>query len=323
MTAAAIEGQAPAPARPRNRFVGLIRAAVRYLVLVLLCLTPATAILALGWLTRKTAGDCSARLAGNRPPPWPNFVLAEVRKDRTWWAILFGGLIANFKSGLKAWISILILTLPFSLVWLAGWFAGWENSFNKGYEQSGVWPVISLLAVILSTPFLSLVAMALAHQAVNGTIASAVQLGRILSLVRSAGWPYILLTLLFAIGAFGVFAARSLPTFAEQFSPDVASGDPAAIQAFARRFEFAMTAILVAGVLVIRHALARIYASAERRRLEQKRASRIKTFVMFLLTSLLWLGAVFSIYVTQFVNYAWWSWVNQPTYMLPWLGLPM
>ena len=144
-------------------------------VCIVLCLTPVTAVVVLGWLTRKTANDVEARLVGQAYHR-PNLIFGTVRPNRwmtwQWLGALAGGLWLNFVVGIRAWIAVLVLLAPFELIWLASWFAGWENSFNKGYELSGVWPITSLAAVLLSLPVLTLVPMAIAHQAVQGRIAS-------------------------------------------------------------------------------------------------------------------------------------------------------
>lgn len=312
-------------APPEVRSHGLLRATVsrfiKYIVGILLCLTPMTALVVLGWLTRKTAADIETRRAGNKPRSWPNFLLAEEPSDKRWFVRWTSGLAANLKAGTKAWIGVLAITLPFSLVWLSAWFAGWENSFSKGYELAGIWPVASLLAVFASLPVLVLLPMAIAHQAATGTITSIFEFRKITTLARAAGWRYLGLTLLVGIGFIGVFGVRALPVFAENFSVRVASGSPEAIAEYAGQFKLGMTILLFTGLLVIRYVTARVYAAASNNHENGKAAGKIKTTIVFLLTATTWLGAVFLIHVSQFLNYSWWSWLNQPVTMLPWLGI--
>jgi len=315
-----VAAAAPA-ARPRRLPRKIVRGAAKCLTGIVLCLTPVSAVIVLGWLTRKTARDIRSRIDGGNPGDWPNFLLAENSVGRRWWSRWAGGLIANIAAGLKAWIAVLALTLPFSLVWLSGWFAGWENSFSKGYEQAGVWPVTSLLAVFASLPVLVLLPMAIAHQSVKGTITGIFEMRRIAALTRAAGWRYLALTLIIAIGCIGVFGARALPVFAEQISARVASGSPEAIAEYAGQFKLAMTALLFCGLLVVRHIMARVYAAAVGALDSGRTAGRLKSAIVLLFAALLWFGLVFLIYTNQFLNYSWWSWINQPVTMLPWLGV--
>lgn len=309
------------PGRRRFRLVSLVLAPAKLLLATALCLTPVTAVLALGWLTRKTERDIAERLAGRRPGHWPNFLRAENRSGRGWRHRWTGALSANLATGLKALVGVLLLAAPFSLIWLVGWFAGWENSFNKGYELSGVWPLTSLLAVVLSLPVLVLVPMAIAHQAATGTIVAALQFRTIARFIRAAGWAYLGLTLMLAVGCMATLLVRALPVFAEQVSPLIARGAPGAYETFASGFRFWTTLVLVAGLLILRHVMARVYATAGRNVRTGKRAGGFKTSIVFLGCGLIWLALVFMIYVGQFLNYNWWSWLNQPVYMLPWIGV--
>jgi len=317
MSASVVHEASGSSGRLRNIFGRLLK----YLAAVLLCLTPVTAVLVLGWLSRKMAHDVGQRLDGKRPGSWPNFVkrddvIGPAQRPRR-----IGALIANLKAGLKTWIAVLSITLPFSLVWFAGWFAGWENSFSKGYELSGVWPLVSLAAIALSLPVLTLLPMAIAHQAVIGSVTAIFEFRRIAALAVAAGWTYIALSLLIGIGSIGVLGARGLPVFAEEFSARVAAGSVSAIGEFAQQYKLVMTAFLVAGLLVMRNVMARVYAGAQRRQAGGRPFSIIKAGVIFSIVGLIWAGIVFLIYVAQFLNYAWWSWVNQPFTMLPWIGI--
>ncbi len=307
--------------RPRGWLRSSVGVLVRYGLLVVLCLTPATAVVALGWLTRKTAADIGWRLSGAGRTGWPNLVIGENAAASTWLQRWFGALAANLMAGLKAWLAVLLMTVPFALVWLTGWFAGWENSFNKGYENAGIWPGVSLLSVLLSVPIHVLLPMAIAHQARIGTVTAILDVGRIIRLVRAAGFSYLLLTALIAIGSVGVLGVRGITVFAEHIAPEVASGSAEAIGQFARRFAVTATALLVIGLIVVRHVVARIYAHAAGRLSSGERGGLIKTAIVLAMCAAIWLGLIFLVYFAQFLNYAWWSWLNQPVLMLPWLAV--
>lgn len=289
-------------------------------VAIVMCLTPITALIFLGWLTRKTARDIAARQVGLKAAVWPRFVLAEAEASGNLLYRLLGSLVANLKAGATAWLGALVLTLPFSLVWMVGWQAGWENSFNKGYEFAGLWPLVSLGCVFASLPVLVMLPMAIAHQAVRVRFTAIFEARTIADRIRRAGWRYLVLTLLIAIGGIVVLGARALPTFAAKISPTVVSGNPEAIAAFAGQFRLVMTALLVVGLLVIRRAMAWCYGQAEIENDAGRRRSRLSFGLVLIACGIVWLGLVFLIYVAQFLGYFWWNWINQPMLMLPWVG---
>ena len=307
--------------RSIGRTMSGLAAIVKYLIGIILCLTPVTAILVLGWLSRKTANDVANRLAGQGSAPWPNFMMEDSTVNKPRGPRFIACLIVNWVQGIKSWLAVLAITLPFSLIWLAGWFVGWENSFSKGYELSGIWPLVSLVAIFCSLPILTLLPMAIAHQAVAGRLTSILEFRAIFQLTRAAGWSYLALNLLILMGGIGLFGVRALPVFAEHVSQKIASGSPDAIQQFAQQFKLAMTALLFTGLLIMRHVMARVYARAVQSLETGKTSGRIKTSIVLSLTALVWLGAILLIYVAQFLNYSWWSWLNQPVTMLPWIAI--
>ncbi len=314
MAAAGVQGVRP------GRLRAALGAILRTALLVLLALTPVTAIVVLGWFTRKVAQDVRSRLDVGKSAPWPKLICSNDDQAPSSFLVRWGGgLYLNAKAGLQALIAVLVLTLPFTLAWLIGWFAGWENSFNKGYELSGIWPIVTLTAVLVSLPMWALLPMAIVHQAVTGRISGIFEFRQVASLVRAAGWRYMGLSLLIAIGQIGVFGVRALPVFAEHMSPAIAGGAPAAAAEFAQQFKFGMTVLLILGLLVVRRAMASVYAHALKRRSHGQPGDRFNFVLVLALVSALWLGAVFLIFAGQFLNYSWFAWINQPVLMLPWL----
>ena len=82
------------------------------------------------------------------------------------------------------------------------------------------------------------------------------------------------------------------------------------------------TALLFTGLLVLRAAMARVYARAQARIEKGERGSLVATILCYAVSLVVCLAIVFSVFVAQFLNYQWLSWLNQPVLMLPWLGLP-
>lgn len=314
--------EAQAPAVRSGNGMRWLTALVRFVVGVLFCLHPLTAILALGWLTRRMHGQIAA-LKEDRPSPrWPGMLTLsrpeETGRLRRW----FGGLAANVKVGLKALAAILFYTLPFSGLWYFGWFAGWENSFSKGYEQAFFWPSVSLGAVIVSVPLLVLLPMAIAHQAATNRVGSVLELRTIFALYRRTPWRNLGLLFLIMIGFAALLGVRVLPTFAEHMSERVAGGNPQEVAQYLDEVRLLATALLFTGLLVLRSAMARIYARAQVRLTDDGPGSLVAAIICYAVSLAVWLAIVFSIFVAQFMNYHWLSWLNQPVLMLPWLGLP-
>ncbi len=316
-----LDAHAAAPGAGRGRLSRVVLQPLRFILVVVLCLTPVGAVLVLGWLTRKTRRDVAQRMAGRGPAPWPRLAMSDDPTAGTWLGYFAGGLFANAVAGLKSWLAVLLLTAPFTAAWLTGWVAGWENSFNKGYELAGVWPLVTVMAVVISLPVWSVLPMAVAHQAVTGRLSAAFAFADIARLIRASGWRYVGLTLLIAVGCIGVFGTRVLPVFAQNVSARIATGDPEAVAAFARQYALFTTAALVLGLLVVRNVMARVYAHAAQTLATGRHASLITTIVVLALSVVTWAGIAFLVFTGQFLNYAWWSWINQPILMLPWLGV--
>src|SRR5262245_38641450 len=143
----------------------------RFAVGVPLCLTPATAILVLGWLMRMmqreehyTRKRLQGAATGEHGPRLPHWITAETPIPAGLPTRWLGSLIDNVRHGFAALVTLAAGTLPFTFLWLFSWFGGWENSFNKGYEQAWVGRTIGLIGVAISLLLLSRLPMALAHQ---------------------------------------------------------------------------------------------------------------------------------------------------------------
>ena len=123
-----------------TRLVGFL---VNGVIGTVLCTGPVTAVIALGWLTRRQGHFARDRFGAAEEGPGWLFGPREVNGRPTGrLARAVGGLAANIRSGLMALSALLAWTLPFTLLWLGAWWAGWENSFNKGYEQAFVGPSV-------------------------------------------------------------------------------------------------------------------------------------------------------------------------------------
>ena len=247
---------APAPATyPLARFFGLLRDLI---VGTLLCTTPVTSVIALGWLTRRMGWAIDRRW--QRETAKPGWILGPRGQGRT--ARLLGGLGANIRTGVLTGAGLALLTLPFTLPWLGAWWAGWENSFNKGYEQADVGPVVWLAATAIALPILAHLPLALAHAASEARFGAFFEIRRIRSVAAASGWRLTWLAVLSALFCIPLFGMRAIPVFIEDIVPGFHAMGPEAQGQIAGLFTLGTAALAFTGLLFLRHRAAAIYARA-------------------------------------------------------------
>ena len=201
-----------------SRFFRLI---FNMLIGALLCLTPVTAIIVLGWLRRRMAAIINAE--GTRPQTtgWIMGAHGEGRLSR-----LLGGLGANIRDGFQTAVSLAIVALPFGAIWALAWWSGWTNSFTKGYEQAAVGPVVFAAGTAIFVIVWVHLPMALAHQAAEGRLLALFDIKAIRNAVRKSGWRYVWLFLTTLFFTLPLFASRGLVTFASGIFGDVETMSP-------------------------------------------------------------------------------------------------
>ena len=315
------------------------------IIAVLLALTPFTAVLVLGWLMRIMRREAALALARQglglkrraaiaKLAATP--VLASLTRFPGWWR----GLGDTMRSALSGAMAVALATLPFGALFLLAWWAGWENSFNKGYEQAWVGPLLALLAALVAVPVLSLLPMALVHHAVTRRVGAVLEIGLIWRLVRRVRWRYVALTLGIVLAAAPLGVMRVLPVFIENVRPELAQAGPDALRALAVRWHLATTVYLIVVLVILRSAAARLYARAwlaerptategmstladalgiARAPAVARRPGRLMGLIAGLLIAAAWLAFLAMLYVTQFANHAWWNWLNHPLIGLPWV----
>lgn len=299
----------------------------------LLCTGPVTAMIALGWLTRRQGHLARDRFGSAEESP--GWLLGPREKGRT--ARSLGGLAANIRSGLIALIALLAWSLPFTLLWLGAWWAGWENSFNKGYEQAFVGPSVFLFGTILAAVILPALPFVLAHLAAENRLAAAFELRRLRSVIAQASWRIPALMALTALAALPFAAARGLITTATDWAPWVQDLPPDDLAALQGQITLALAMLAFFTAWVLRSFAARSYAftapsaaglkpglwdgthAAEAARPARAR-SRVLTVVWYGLAMALTLPLSFLILSGQFLDHAWWRWLFHPALTLPWAG---
>ena len=291
------------------------------------CLTPFTAVIALGWLTRYMQSVSLRRIGDNH---LNNADIGWIMgpKDSGFFSRYLGGIWHNLAAGMGAAISLLLVTLPFTGLWIMSWWAGWENSFNKGYEQAWVGPVVGITGVVISLWLLAHIPIGLAHQAAENRWFALFQFRRVRQLVGLAGWQYVAMTFATVLLSLPLFALRGLPVFIEGIVPGFSELSSDRVQEIANLIVLSKSAYVFVALVILRKWTAIIYANAvirsretsQKPALEQTRKANwfLRTPHLFMLM-IIWLGFVFLIFFGQFLNNSWLLWINHPFLLLPWL----
>lgn len=322
------------PAAVARLPVRLLRAVFNLAVGSLLCLSPLTSLLALGWLTRRMAARVGARFG--QPADHPGWILGP--RGKGWIVRLLGGLAANIRAAVVSAAGLAALTLPFTMLWLGAWWAGWENSFNKGYEQSAVGPATWFVGALIALPILAHLPMALAHASAEGRFGAFFEYRRIRSVFRAAGWRVAWLALVSVVLCVPFLGVRALPVFIEGIVPGFAEMTPAEQLQVARLFDFSGAVLAFVIVLFLRDCASSIYGRAAPRAARGRakavwkdhaalgtvctgrEPSRPIAALWLVLSCVVWLGLPILIVMSQFMNYTPVLWLTHPVFLLPWVG---
>ena len=370
------------PGRARARLPWrLLMAVWKYAVGVILCLTPLTAILVVGWtyrLMQRTtlkrwhklsdfgadgSGFYDYALGDSRTAShvaWPNWLLGA--PDAAWRidagpgriTVLLqrvaGSLWDNLKIGIQASLNTALLLLPIGALWLLSWWGGWQNSFHKGYEQAWVGPVVGFLGIGLFMVAMIYVPVAQARQAASGSWRAFWDVPLIRRLLRRRRLAGLGLALLYIVFAAPIMALKAAPLF---IGEQVDGLPPQEVRSIADQYFLFATAALFPLYVLVRLAAARLYARAmfdsvqagdlqleelspyEREALGRLRvapaaahdrgssvgrfAASLPRAVVVAMTLAAWFAVAAQLYVAQFLNYAWFAWLNHPLIQLPWL----
>ena len=302
----------------------LARAIKNTILGTLLCLTPITAIVVLGWTVHYMRAVIMRRMGiPDRTDQAAHPAWLFGRPGTGILTRLFGALIANIRSGIATTGGLALVTLPFTALWIGSWWAGWENSFNKGYEQSWVGPTFGLFGTFVGILVLIHLPMALVHHAVDGRIVAFIEIRKIRNLVAWAGFRYVLFSAMTVFMALPLLGMRALPVFAENIIPGLEKFGPEQIEALKGQIALAKAAYIFISLAIIRYLSARIYIFANMRSSRSAAENRKKPwigfrFIQFVLLAAIWFGLIAQIYIGQFMNHSWWIWINHPFLVLPW-----
>ncbi len=326
----AVEGRRATP------LAWLLRLVATIILGPILCLTAVTSILVLGWQTAMMQNRIKFLAGFDRTTSgWimgPRGQGAVVR--------LLGGLSRNIRLGLGAGICLAIATFPFAVFWFVSWWAGWENSFNKGYEQAFVGPLLGFSGIAVFAAIMVFLPMALAHQAAEDRVFALFEFGRVRSAVACAGWRYALWAVTALILALPLFAARGLPVFAEEIIPGFAQMTGPEIEELALQISLVVAVYVFLTTTFLRRWSASIYVRAALRassgrdatlwadsfidtshvRPTGRRPWLLSRAIYMILMLLAWTGVAVLIFVGQFLNHEWHIWLTHPFVLLPWGG---
>lgn len=298
-----------------------------------LCAGPVTAVIALGWLTRRSGH--SARDRFGRAEERPGWLFGP--RDKGSIARYLGGLGANIRAGVMALTALMAWTLPFTVLWLGSWWAGWENSFNKGYEQAFVGPSVFLVGAFLAALILPALPLMISHLAAEDRLSAAFDLRRLRSLAQQASWRVPALTLLVTTFALPFAAARGLITTATDWAPWIADLAPEDLAELKGRIALVLGGLAFVTAWIIRAFATRIYASAAplaaglrpglwdgteaaEAAAPARSPSRLLSIFWYGLAMAMTLAFSFLILAGQFLDHAWWRWIFHPALTLPWAG---
>jgi hypothetical protein len=303
-----------------------------------LCAGPVTAVIALGWLTRRQGLLARDRFGTvEEAPGWLLGPRESAGRTTGRVARALGGLAANVRTGLMALCALLAWTLPFTLLWLGAWWAGWENSFNKGYEQAFVGPSVFLFGAFLAAVVLPTLPFMLAHLATEDRLSAAFELRRLRSVVAQAGWRVPALTMLGALFAIPFFGARGLITTATDWAPWIEDLTADKLAALKSQIGLALAALAFLSAWLTRALAARAYATAAPRAAglrpglwdgaqaveaaePARKRSSLLTLFWYVMAMAITFGFSFPILAGQFLDHAWWRWLFHPGLTLPWAG---
>ncbi|MBI3849533.1 MAG: DUF4013 domain-containing protein [Verrucomicrobia bacterium] len=175
----------------------------------------------------------------------------------------------NLTLGAQAIANTWVLTMPACALWLFAWYDGWNNSFNKGYEQAAVGPLLGVFGVMLFIAVMFFVPMAQMRHAATGQWRAFYQFGLVWGLVRRRWLACMLLAVLYALLSVPVTVLKTAPYFLYDrfaakhgYAASLANPDPQQLIQFLNGYYF-WSALLVFPVFAfLRFIAARIYASA-------------------------------------------------------------
>ncbi len=233
--------------------------------------------------------------------------LGESLRDRVWQRV---------KLGVAGGLTISSLALLPGILWAGAWYAGWDNSFNKGYEQAGVGPLIGVAGVLLFLLLMPYLQIAQARHDETLDWRCVYRVRENLRIWAGAPFSAALLPLAYALAGFGLFLLFSLPAFLPQMTQYVDVTE-AEVAGRLQGWYFIGGVAFLAGLFAVKRLTAWVYRRASR---NAERVGRIR-LVLYPIVAMLWFAVVAEIFIGQFLNYHGnVGWLNQPLMQLPFVN---
>jgi hypothetical protein len=184
------------------------------------------------------------------------------------WASLW----LNFKIGLKGlFCTYLLLGWGCVMMWQS-WVLGWINSFNKGYEQAFLGPLMGVVGSLLLIAGLFYVPMAQVHQAATGQARAFFDFSIVWRLIRARLTAYVGLAALLVLAS-AVFEGLRLVTTSEDFPGNAAATDIEGLE-YLQTYWFRCSLAFFPLLVLLRTLTAVIYRSAVLKTLRQGSITR-------------------------------------------------
>lgn len=263
------------------------------------CLLFPTSVLVVGWLTRRmqavtlrrwwkaspcadqsTFADFCDTLGPDAPVLRPRWLLrerlvttAQTRQWRQLATLPWHSLWLNAKFGFQALFGTFLLTGWGCLLMLFSWEFGWLNSFNKGYEQAFLGPVVGVLGILLFVGAMFYVPMAQAHHAATGDYRALFDFRFVWRLVLTRLGASVWLAGIMLLLSLVLEVFKTAPG-AEAFPGNNADMTDAEVLAYLQRYLFGCCIFLFVSLLLVRSLAARIYAGAVLKAVRSGRLAR-------------------------------------------------
>jgi hypothetical protein len=175
----------------------------------------------------------------------------------------------NAKLGAQAIANTWVLTMPACVLWLFAWYDGWNNSFNKGYEQAAVGPLLGVFGVTLFIATMFYLPMAQMRHAATGQWRAFFQFRLVWALIRQRWLGCMLLAALYAVMSVPVTILKTAPyflydSFAKKhgFDAGLIKPEPQQLVQFLNGYYFWSALVVFPAFVFLRLVAARIYAGA-------------------------------------------------------------
>ena len=114
-----------------------------------------------------------------------DFKKADVyKKPQALANVLINSLLCNIRDGLKIFVALVLLTLPFTLTIHIAWDYGWDVSFYKIYDQAFHMPLLIFFTICLYSIVLLYLPFAWAHMILTNRVQAIFDFQLIVSIIR-------------------------------------------------------------------------------------------------------------------------------------------